>query len=334
LDIEDANTQKAVFGDLSYEFNSQLKASAGLRWYTYNDDFRTTVSGVIGPTGTAAKSYSDSLSSKSGVNPKVNVSYALTNDQMFYATVAKGFRPGSGNLPIPVSGPGSCESALNAIGKTEAPATYAPDSVWSYELGEKVRIAGDVLTLNGAIYDLKWNNVQQIIPLSCGYFYYDNAGKAEVKGAELEVRWRIVKGLVLNESIGLSQARFTEAAPEAGVVNGQRLLGVPDWTFSTSLSYSKPMSDKLDITARVSNEYVGSRLDATYSYNYLRSYDLTGLRFGVTGKEWEVFVFANNLTNERGLIGNNVSFSANLPDLNRVSITRPRTIGIDSQFRF
>jgi iron complex outermembrane recepter protein len=334
LNIDETNKQKAAFADLSYRMTDAWRAETGLRWYSYNDYFPTQESGVISPTGTNAVSSSYASSSNSGVSPRFNLSYMPNENVTLYGTVSKGFRPGSGNLPVPVTGPGSCLSSLQAIGQTGAPMTYKPDTVWNYELGEKVRPDDGRFVVNGDVYYLRWNNVQQIIPLSCGYFYFDNAGEAAVKGSELELTWMPLSGLALSENLGISYARFVGAVPEAGIVNGARLQGVPDWTSSSTVSYLMPVTDDLSLDFRYSNDYTAHRIDVTYSTNYLPSYSIMNARIGLTESKWQVYLFATNLVNKFSIISNNTSFGTNLPDLNRAAVTQPRTIGLDALYRF
>ena len=43
------------------------------------------------------------------------------------------------------------------------------------------------LTVNSDFYYIKWNSIQQVFTLPCGYQFYDNAGDARSFGPELEV---------------------------------------------------------------------------------------------------------------------------------------------------
>src|SRR6185437_15213410 len=102
-------------------------------------------------------------------------------------TSAKGFRPGGPNSPIPPP----C---------TPAPTQFGPDSVWSYELGEKMRFLDSRVSVNGDIYYENWSNIQQQVAPGCGYKFTTNAGKAKVYGAELEIAVIPVAGLTLSQS--------------------------------------------------------------------------------------------------------------------------------------
>ena len=98
-------TQKAAFGEASYQVTPQLKATAGLRWYTYRSSETTTESGIATAASGPGIYTASSGASASGTNPKFNLAYAFTDDLLVYTTAAKGFRPGSGNQPIPLSWP-------------------------------------------------------------------------------------------------------------------------------------------------------------------------------------------------------------------------------------
>ena len=111
--------------------------------------------------------------------------------------MAKGSRPGGVNLPIPIptvqqlqNNPDAynCNVPLaNQLDPTlPVPAgsyvakqpAYGPDSVLSFELGEKVRFDDRRFTVNADVYYIKWTNIQQVVSLTCGYPYNTNAGNA------------------------------------------------------------------------------------------------------------------------------------------------------------
>ena len=70
--------------------------------------------------------------------PKVNLAYQLDPNDLFYATYAKGFRPGGANNPVPQA---ACAADFQSFGITASPATYDSDTVNSYEIGAKNNIA-------------------------------------------------------------------------------------------------------------------------------------------------------------------------------------------------
>jgi iron complex outermembrane receptor protein len=311
--------QYAAFGEVSYLLPNHLKASLGARYYQYHSNSVTSVSGVSA-NGTSNPLFG--LAQNSGVTPKLDIAYIPDDNTTIYGTMSKGFRPGGPNSPIPVP---PCVSA--------APTQFGPDSVWNYELGEKLRFNSRV-SINGAIYYEDWTNVQQQVAPSCGFKFTANAGKATVYGAELEMAVVLVPGFVLSQNVGYTHATNSTTLPAAGVVSGQRLLDVPEVTANTSLSYKQPILDDKTFVARLTNSYVDSIQDITFTRNTLPSYDLVGFRAGVETVRWSAFLFADNVTNKMALLGDTGALSANISILNRVSTNQPRTIGADLNFKF
>ena len=330
-------TQNALFGELSYEITSQLKATAGLRGYKYNSTVATTVSGFLSSTGSAASATSATGEKDKGVNPKFDLSYEIDKDLMVYATIAKGFRPGGGNQPIPVGTQGlgpACLAALEAVGRTSAPASFAPDDVWSYEVGEKAKVLNSRVTINSAAYFEKWNGVQQNIPLSCGFPFTDNSGDAHIYGGEIELNAILVSGLVLSANAGYTHATFVIGSVEAGITPGTPVQDVPDWTSSVALNYRAGITDGLTFVSRAENNYVAGHTDATFAINHLPSYDLTNLRAGVEGEHWSTVLFAKNVFNKMALLSNASAINVNAETFNRVAVSQPLTWGIDLNYRF
>ena len=93
------------------------QGTAGLRYFHYGFDYTQNYSGLA----TAPPYVSSGSTSASGFTPKFGISYLPTPDLTLFADAAKGFRPGSANLPIP---PSFCGVDLQSLGAN----TYRPDS--------------------------------------------------------------------------------------------------------------------------------------------------------------------------------------------------------------
>jgi outer membrane receptor protein involved in Fe transport len=319
--------QVAAFGEASYKILDSLKATVGLRYFSYNSNAVTQVSGVSA-NGTSDPLYSKA--SNSGVTPKFNIAYTPTEDLDIYATASEGFRPGGPNSPIP----SSCDAALAALGLKSAPTQFGPDNVWSYELGEKARFLDRRVTVNGDVYYEDWSGVQQQVAPACGFKFTANAGKATIYGVEMEVAFKVTPEVTLTQNLGYTHATNSTTVPGAGVTAGQRLLDVPDWTANTTLTYDHPLNDTYTFVGRISNSYVGSEQDITYGRNTLPGYDLVDLRGGVTAHAWSAFLYVDNATNAIALLSDTGALSANVPIFNRVAVNQPRTIGIDLSYRY
>ena len=332
--------QNAFFGEVSYQFTQQLKGTVGLRRFHYDSSVETAVSGFLSSTGSDTIANSASGEKDQGVNPKFDLSYDVAKNLLLYTTISKGFRPGGGNQPIPTAGPlgSQCEADLQTNHGTTAfvasPLSFAPDNVWSYEIGEKASTLENRLTINSALYFEKWNGVQQNIPLGCGFPYTDNSGVAHIYGGELEVNALLTTGLVLSANAGYAHATFVVGSLEAGITAGTPVQDVPDWTSSVALAYRHKLRDDLALTARMENNYVAGHTDATFSINHLPSYDLTNLRAGVESGHWSAVLFAKNVFNNKALLSDASAINVNAATFNRVAVSQPLTVGVDLNYHF
>lgn len=337
IDQTNSINQKAAFGEGSYQILSDLKATVGLRYYTYDSTLHLTQAGIVTASGDDMPTHVQTQTSASGVNPKFNLSYTPTDDLTVYTTAAKGYRPGGPNQVVPLSGAQQCLTGLGnleSIGKTAAPIGYGPDSIWSYELGEKAKLFDQRVTVNADVYYESWSKVQTLVPLTCGYPFTDNAASAEVYGSELEIKAKLTPELTLSTGGGYTHATYSADSVEASVTKGETLLDVPTWTGNVSLVYSRPINDDYDVTARVSDDYTGARTDLSYTINNLPAYNLISLRLGIVAASWEGTLFGNNLTDKRALITDTNALAQNMPSFNRTATNQPRTFGASLTYRF
>jgi iron complex outermembrane recepter protein len=323
--------QTAEFGEASYKFTDHLKATVGLRHYSYTQDGDSTDIGIVYGTFTPVPVYV--TASNSGFNPKFTLSYDIVDDIMMYGTAAKGFRPGAGNGPLPTTGADSCLPALEALGKTQSPSQYDPDTVWSFELGEKATLLDKRLTVDAAVYNERWSKVQQGVELSCGDGYIDNVGTASIWGGEIEVNAKLSSSWTLSQSGGYTHAVLTSTEPGTGVTPGERLFNVPDYTASTSIVYSHPIAD-YTLVARASNVLVGSSETESFFLTTLPGYDIVRARIGLEAAKWSAFLFVDNLTNKQAFLSYTHDYAENIPSLNRVATNQPRTVGLTLQFHY
>ncbi len=327
--------QNAAFGEVSFAFTDTLKLTAGARYFDFENHLNVFALGFFTPNGNATP-YTPSVESRnSGVNPKVNLSYMPSGNLTLYATISKGFRPGGVNLPAPTTGPDSCLASLQNLGLNGPVLQYGPDSIWSYEVGEKARSLGGRLTINGDVYYTRWNNIQLSYDPLCGFPFTSNAGTAESYGPELEIAADLGAGLAISLSGAYTHARLVSANPTSGYVGGSKINNIPAYTESTTLSYTRPLSNAYKLKAIVTNSIVGPQEDIAYTFQQLPSYDITNVRLALEASSWTGTFFISNLANKIAALGiNNTNTDFNIPDLTRVSTNQPRTYGVELQYRF
>ena len=339
--------QTALFADGSYKFAEQWKLSVGARYYDYashQDEFSW---GYDGPNNTPPAQSKITTAKSSGVNPRVNLSYEPGPDLTVYSTVSKGFRPGGANqiLPPPNEPPHCQNGALS----------FGPDSVWNYELGEKARFFDSWLTVNSDVYYIKWNDIQQVITLPCGYQYYNNAGNGRSFGPELEINAKLSEDWTAALSAAYTDAKLTNPNASytsflenvatfpngvthpctAGYQCTVPIMNVVKDTASLSLAYTTTW-DVFQVNARAAYSFVGSSYDVAYYFGYkLPSYSLVNARVGIGQGAWTADLFCDNLTNRVALItANNTSFQFNIPQVVRYSTNQPRTVGVQLNYKF
>ena len=318
--------QEAAFGEATYAVTPVFKVTAGLRYFHYAFDFLQDYSGLA----TAPPLSSTGSNSASGTTPKLALAYIPNGDLTVFASATKGFRPGGANLPIPFAFCGTDLATLNAT-------TYNPDSVWSYEIGEKGRLLDGTMAIRTSVYYIDWKNVQQNIPLACGFDYTANAGAAVSKGAEFEIDARLNEAFTVHGGVGYTDAKITDAIAGSPLSVGARLPNVPEWTANGSIEYHTNLTNNWEFTGRADAEYTGSEFDpnaAPYPLNMRGGYTLVNARFGVKRDAFAAYLYSTNLGNKVAYVGFDHSEAQNTFQYARVIPTIPRIVGIDFQYRF
>jgi len=336
-------SQYALFGETTYALTSKLKFTAGVRYYKYDYKFSSTISGWGSGLGAATPSESGLIKqSEDGFNPKFNLSYTFSPDLMAYATIAKGSRPGGGNAQYPVTGPyWSAVFAAYKFAGEKWPSIYEPDSVWSYEIGEKARFFNRRLTINASFYYEDWDNIQ-LLALPGDWALNINGNRAKIYGGEIETHAVLGAGFELSVSGGFTHARV-DSGPHWQITPTDRLSDVAPVTANAILNYSRSLTNKFTLTAQVENAYVGARYSLAFPYGYslngeyiqLPGYDLTNIRLGIKSVDgWSGALFANNLFNKRAELES--LFQETLPaaSFNRIVTNQPLTAGVDLSFHF
>ncbi len=336
--------QSAIFGEASYKLQEDLKLTAGLRIFHYTNENHSDQAGL----GTASVNQDHTILSQSASGtsllPKLNLSYTPTTDLTFYGTIAKGSRPGGFNLPIPI--PTAAVLAVNGnayncaagVVTVSSQPNYSPDSVLSFELGEKAKFDDRRFTINADVYYIKWTDIQQVLSLTCGYPYNTNAGDAKSYGPELELSAVLVPGLTASVSGTINKAFINKPSANAiaaGLTPGTSIINVPKYTAVVSVDYQTALTDTLNGFLYVSESLTGSTRDQAAYPQVLPSHNFVDARAGISSGPWAAYVVGTNLTNKiAALTIDNTVFAWQTYAITRVSTNQPRTIGLDFQYKF
>ncbi len=333
--------EPAVFGELSYQLTSALKVTGGLRWYQVKTTSHGFEEGLAVGGGPPLVS-PEATVTENGVNPKVEADYHLDADRMVYALASKGFRPG-GVVPIvPPGTAGTANDCVAALAQVNPNLTLADtrnfksDSLWNYELGGKTAWLDHRVTFNAAAFYVKWKDIQQQVLLPCGFQFISNAGAAESKGGELELRARPAEHLEAALAAGYQDAKITEKGASPQPV-GSPVFQVPDWTGNASLSYNTPLTSRWQLVSGLDYSYIGSSFSGNNSPSQPRkrpAYRLLDARVALANERLEVALVGKNLTNEVANLGDNRSIAAEVPGRPRLFVNQPRTVGVEMRMSF
>lgn len=282
--------EEAVFGNVSYDILPKLTLTVGAR---RSDNRLVTRQALGGSAQIPSNSYD--VATESSTTPKYNLSYHATPGVMVYMQAAEGYRIGQVNTvrSDPLSG-------------QPIPAASAPDSLWNYELGEKSSLLDHRLLVNADIYYIDWRNIQlNELTLVSGINYIGNAGKANVKGLELEVEARPTMNWDLGGSLALTNARLETVNATVAAAPGDRLPGSAPVSADLYLQYDHALADGSVLFARADGRYVGkeySDLDNVSSLTYGR-YSELNLRGGVKWSRYSLTAYIDNVTDSGGKVG-------------------------------
>ena len=187
---------KAVFGEVTYEFTDQLSLTGGIRFFKSEGNldgfygFGLTQSwGSSGEKNPACAANPDDFQTapckildkrvtESGNSPKVNLTYRITEDAMTYVTYSEGFRPGG----------------VNRVGILPP---YKADFLKNYEVGWKTDWFDRRVRFNGAIFREDWNDFQFSFLGPNSVTQIANAGKARIKGIETDLMFAATDNLTI-----------------------------------------------------------------------------------------------------------------------------------------
>jgi iron complex outermembrane recepter protein len=335
---------KAVFGELYHELIPKLTVTLGLRqyWIKQRNDAIVGTGFLSAPGGDFSPA---TRNEQSGRVPKVVVSYKIGEQGNVYASAAKGFRAGGAQPGLTDD---FCSADLAALGLTEDDIkTYKPDTLWSYELGAKNNMADGRITLSSALFQIDWSSMQQSVLLpTCTLSFISNAGKARIRGGELEVSAQPLATVPLTVQLGLGYSDGVLRDPGLlPLAANTQLAQVPEFTGSIAGYYQTPITNTLDLFVGADYAYTDSVKVANSDGGFVtrRPFNIlngnVGLRFG----DSEFLIYGKNLLNKHLNYGDlyangferlELLADGSLQRLPRAAVSRPRQVGVQYRLRF
>jgi iron complex outermembrane receptor protein len=335
----------AAFADASYSLTDAFSVTVGGR-YTEDERraeiFKRTYLGLnssprLGNPGAIPAGAPNTDLGKDALHrtdkkftPKVGFGWKLTPEHNLYTTWSKGFKGGMFDPRMDLAATGGPNSVVS-LAKRQG---VAPEEVSSLELGLKSSMNGGRLQTNAAVFYTDYKNVQ--IPGSIPTFAANgsvngfagsltNAGKAKIKGLELEAVAYVTNNLNVSAMYSFIDAKYSEWM----VANGASLVNIAgstefqntprnsanlavnyDWPLAVmghagSMSLSNSVSYKSKVYQTEIARATGvASLDATIPGNLLLAQD--GYALWDAGVVWtsadrkiQVGLHGRNLTDKR-----------------------------------
>ena len=348
-DLPYNDTQFAVFGEASYRITDRATATAGGRWYQFNED-RRFHSGGLFSNGDDQTNSTDS----NGFSPRFLLSYRASDALILNAQISKGFRLGGANDPLNL--PLCSASDASTFGGFP---TYDDETLWNYEAGFKY--LGRRVTLNGAAYYTDIRDLQVSADAgSCSSRVVFNVPRAHTVGLEAELTATPMEGLELSVAASVLESEFDSSlfgsggAVIAGIRDGNRLPSTPDYQVAATAAYYWDAAwlrsgSQMHVAATV--QTLGSRFtqpadqepgagvfqshlawmgatgnEVTDVNLELAPYTILNLNAGIETDDWAVTLYVNNVTDENA----HLSFDRERGGRARLGFetNQPRTFGV------
>ena len=357
--------QYAAYGEASFAITDTLKAIAGARYARVKYSFDTVTGGaqLFGYDVWLTGDHSESV-----FTPKLGLSYQHDPNNLFYATYAKGFRPGGANNPVPQV---ACAGDFATFGISQSPPTYDSDTVQSFEVGAKNNF-NNRIRIASSVYYIKWHNIQQtVLPPICQISWIQNLGEAAAKGADIQADFALTDNFSAQISAGYTDARYTKdsfvgastaippVAASGNAIAGQGGQPGAPMTAAVGLEY-KFSAFAHEAFVRADYEYQGKAkwpspsqdgtsgalgvgtLQFDDANKTLPATNFVTARMGMTFGSWQIAAFIDNLLDSHPVTHYDYSINpgtapagvnSSTTRLERAWTFRPRTFGLTFTYR-
>lgn len=299
----------SIFSEVSYDLmGGKLVPLFGLRY------FKDTRSADSISNGEAVYSESE----PDAVTWRANIAYYPVEDWLVFFNAGTGFR--SGIL--------QSQAQANAVIADGIPTGVAltPDELLNLEFGVKGTLLDGRLRLASSLYEINYENLQTEINTSIGLTAYANLGDSRTRGIDIEASWDTpLEGLNLTVVGNVNDSEFTDVSAAFAAANpryaeGQDLINTPPHNWRLDANYERALGGGYEVFANASYTAIGRNRIADSTIDTLDPYQLYRASVGVRFDRYELRLYGENLSDERGPTAANGTTLLAGP--------RPRTIGL------
>lgn len=334
---------KAIFGELTYHFSDDFRATFGARHFK-NDFVNDTelvlpIFPFLGAEPRFETSESDTLF-------KVNMSYHIDKDTMVYGTVSEGYRRGGANA-VPLEG---------SLAERPEWQQYDSDSAVNYEVGVKGYLAGNKHSYSLSAFRIDWDDPQLNTASFNGFFTVANGESARTQGIEFELQGYLTDNIhyvfgyanvnaELTADFIVPTAASADLATRVQAQDGAKLPASPEHTFSLAIDYTHELNNGMYWVTQVNTYYQSSSLNYLGESARLQAdidgFSLWNMTSRLSSETWDTTFYVKNIFNEDGVTGLlPEGYMGTDPDENFLGnsskdyISLPRTIGVEFIYRF
>lgn len=261
----------ALFGQATWHVTPRFDVTVGGR-YT-RDEKRAVQAGTNTRPGVplvAVPFTVDNSATFESFDPRIVLSYELSDDANVYASYSTGFKSG-GFQYVPFS-------------VAQANVVFQPENITTYEAGIKAEWLDRTLTTNLAAYYYDYKNLQvsRIVDLGGGAAasLITNAASSTIKGIDLEIIARPSDTFNVSIAYGYLDAKYDQYIFNATTdFSGTRLVRAPEHSVNVGAEWNVPLGGNVGLTLRA-------------------DYSLLDTFFHEPGEANPVFGGANSLTRE------------------------------------
>lgn len=358
--VNSKTVEKAVYGEGTLHLTQAWQVTGGLRYFKYDADVSGGSDTPLFGGGLTRMPYPSFTidpsrirtgdTSKDGLVWKANTSYKFGEGLLAYATYSTGYRVGGVNRVVPCLQPLPAGQNLCALPNE---LVYGPDRTRNKEIGLRASLFDRRLQLTVDGYEINWSGVQvpsQTVNGAIGITV--NGADAVSRGFDVQATLRPLPELTVIGTYSYVDAHLTQDVTglvvSQGVrydaVEGDRLPGSAKNSGSAQVIYSHALGQDRKIEAIWATVYRGdiySRVGLRGNGEAIPGYVTHSASLNYVGKQFEVGLFADNLTNKYAV----TAISNDISSFNQVrtdvveryyarGVLTPRRVGIDFRYHY
>lgn len=311
------NEAWALFGQVEFDVTDRATIQLGAR---YDEDKRNQVD--------PSAANSERSRTFDSFQPKVTLSYDITDDILGYGTFSTGFRSGGFNAPGVIL------------------PDFEDETLTNFELGVKSKFADGRGTLNLAGFISESEDFQFFfVDVTSGSQIISNLGEVDIIGLDLDFAFQANDNFTIYGGLGITDSEIKEignadletflgnAGVDTDSVIGSKSPKTTGVTINIGAQYEQPISDNLSAVFRADLEQQGDKYWQIDNQDVRDPVSLLGLRASIKSDSWTASFWAKNLFDEEYFADfNPAEFAGGGFDLGFQA--RPRTYGVDVKFNF